>query len=77
MDVEACYRRFGSMVYRRCLHLLRDEQGHVESVLDRHVIGLFPRDTWWRLLDEAGFERVDERGDPKVETGELFLARKR
>ena len=37
-------------------YLLRERGGSVRVVHDRHVEGLFPRDTWLRLLREAGFE---------------------
>jgi SAM-dependent methyltransferase len=43
-------------------YLLREEDD-VRVVHDRHVVGLFPRDTWLRLLDEVGYraEAVDDR----------------
>jgi SAM-dependent methyltransferase len=37
-------------------YLLRETDGSVRVVHDRHVEGLFPRATWLRLLDETGFE---------------------
>ena len=36
--------------------LRRGNDADVEVVHDHHRFGLFPRDTWLRLLDEAGFE---------------------
>ena len=36
-------------------YLLRDEQGFVEAVHDRHLMGLFPRGVWLSLIAEAGF----------------------
>lgn len=36
-------------------YLLRDEAGRVNVTHDRHVIGLFPRQTWLDLLARAGF----------------------
>jgi len=36
--------------------LLREGDGPVRVVHDRHVLGLFPRATWIRLLEDAGFE---------------------
>jgi SAM-dependent methyltransferase len=36
-------------------YLLRDASGKVRSAHDRHVLGLFPRRTWVRLLRRAGF----------------------
>jgi trans-aconitate methyltransferase len=35
---------------------LRDAAGEVRVVHDRHVEGVFPRETWLRLLAAAGFE---------------------
>ena len=37
-------------------YLLREADGSVRVVHDRHVEGLFPGATWLRLLDETGFE---------------------
>jgi SAM-dependent methyltransferase len=57
--------------------LLRDESGDVRVDYDRHVCGLFPQDTWLRLLREAGFvpeARVIELSDEPP--FEAFLARK-
>ncbi len=36
-------------------YLLKEADGPVEVVRDEHVLGLFARDTWLRLLDETGF----------------------
>ena len=36
--------------------LLRERDGAVRTVHDRHVEGLFPRDRWLALLAEVGFE---------------------
>ncbi len=36
--------------------LLRDSDGSVQVAQDTHVLGLFTRDTWLRLLAEAGFQ---------------------
>ena len=35
--------------------VLRDANGAVETAHETHRLGLFPRDTWLRLLTEAGF----------------------
>jgi SAM-dependent methyltransferase len=43
-------------------YLLR-EGGKTRIVHDRHVVGVFPRDTWLRLLHEVGFE-VEAVVDP-------------
>jgi len=37
-------------------YLLRERNQSVRAVHDTHVFGIFPRDTWLRLLREAGFE---------------------
>lgn len=37
-------------------YLMREESGIVEVLHDRHVMGLFPRDTWLELIAAAGFE---------------------
>jgi SAM-dependent methyltransferase len=37
-------------------YLLREGSGPVRVVHDTHVFGVFPRDTWLRLLIETGFE---------------------
>ncbi len=36
--------------------VLRDADGVVETAHETHRLGLFPRDTWLRLLTEAGFK---------------------
>jgi trans-aconitate methyltransferase len=59
-------------------YLLR-ERGVVRVVHDRHLEGLFPRDTWLRLLRDAGFEpRVVRFDHSELEPGsyEIFVARK-
>jgi ubiquinone/menaquinone biosynthesis C-methylase UbiE len=37
-------------------YLLRENNGPVRVVHDTHVFGIFPRETWLRLLRDAGFE---------------------
>jgi trans-aconitate methyltransferase len=37
-------------------YLLRDEQGTVEVLHDRHAMGLFPKNTWLELIAAAGFQ---------------------
>jgi SAM-dependent methyltransferase len=36
-------------------YLLREADGGVRTLGDRHVMGIFPRATWLRLLADAGF----------------------
>jgi SAM-dependent methyltransferase len=50
-------------------YLLREGGGEPRALHDRHVNGLFPRATWLRLLQEAGFRitsatRPGEQGEP-------------
>lgn len=61
------------------VYALRGVDGAVEVVHDRHVEGLFPRETWLRLLREAGFEpRRVPFDHSELEPGsyEIFVARK-
>jgi SAM-dependent methyltransferase len=44
--------------------LLREPGEPMRVAHDRHVLGLFPRATWLRLLAEAGFDRVVSLADP-------------
>lgn len=62
------------------VYLLRDETGIVRIEDDQHVLGLFSRDTWLRLISEIGFEAspmpfVHSEIDPG--SCELFVGRKR
>ena len=58
--------------------VVRDVDGAVRTVHDRHRLGLFPRATWLRVLAGAGFEAWSEwepdsgEWDPR----ELFLGRR-
>ncbi|MBI3098075.1 MAG: class I SAM-dependent methyltransferase [Planctomycetes bacterium] len=53
--------------------LLRDADGTVRLEHDRHSLGLFPRETWSRLLERAGFSArpirfsAEERGGDATE----------
>jgi len=44
------------------VYMLRENDGGMQTVYDRHTCGLFPRSSWMRLLQEAGFEprRVED-----------------
>ena len=52
--------------------ILREAGGDVSSVAETHVGGLFPRDTWVRLIQQAGFrvemvaERTSEERTPRT-----------
>ena len=56
--------------------LLRD-RGTMRAVHDRHVEGLFPRSTWLRVLEGAGYrvETVPRPFDDEM-TDEMFLCRR-
>ena len=59
--------------------LLRDEEGHTQVEHDRHVMGLFARDTWLATLARVGFDgRAVPFDHSEVPPGshELFIARK-
>jgi SAM-dependent methyltransferase len=59
--------------------LLREADGSVRVEHDRHVEGLFSRETWLALLADAGFSARVVPGDvPGAEPGsyELFVARR-
>jgi len=60
-------------------YILREADGVTHVVQDRHRLGMFPRATWFRLLDQAGFAEARTCGtgyqDGEVGT-EGFLAMK-
>lgn len=53
--------------------LLRNQRGEARMVHDRHVLGLFPRAQWLRLMRDVGFKARVVRDD---EVRELFLGRR-
>jgi SAM-dependent methyltransferase len=53
--------------------LLRDKQGAMRVVHERHTLGLFPRSVWLRLLRDVGFKPTIVRDDY---VRDLFLARR-
>jgi SAM-dependent methyltransferase len=56
-------------------YLLRDEDGSVRAVYDRHLCGIFSREDWLRWLEQTGFTpRVHESEWGEDETNELFVA---
>jgi hypothetical protein len=58
---------------------VREQDGSVRIVHDRQLEGVFPRDTWLRLLRAAGFEpEVVPFDHSELEPGtyQVFLARK-
>ena len=61
-------------------YVLRESDGSVQVVHDRHIEGLFSRETWLRLFHAAGFEpRVVPFNHSELEPGtyELFVCVKR
>jgi len=59
-------------------YLLRDERG-VRCEHDRHICGLFGRDTWLRILSEVGFQpHIIPFEHSEIESGscELFIGTK-
>ena len=60
-------------------YLLRDADGSVRVVHDRHVEGLFPRAQWLQILADVGFEaRAVPFDHSELEPGshEVFIGRK-
>jgi SAM-dependent methyltransferase len=57
--------------------MLREPGEQVRVVHDHHELGLFPRETWLRLIAEAGLALVDPPpGDPHDEEHEVFVGRR-
>ncbi len=60
-------------------YLLREHDGSVRVEHDRHLEGLFPRDTWLRLLSDVGFEHQVlpfEHSDLEPGKHEVFMCRR-
>ena len=55
------------------LYVLRQGGGRPETIQDTHVHGLFPLDTWRRLLEEAGFAFTTQRHQLEGPTHEGYL----
>jgi SAM-dependent methyltransferase len=53
--------------------LMRNRRGDARVVHERHVLGMFPRARWLRLLREVGWKAVVVKDD---EVRELFLGRR-
>ena len=61
-------------------YLLRDEKGAVRCEYDHHVVGLFSRDVWLRLMREVGLEsKTIPFVHSEIEPGscEVFIGLKR
>jgi len=60
-------------------YLLKEADGSVRVEHDRHICGIFPRDTWLRLLRETGFDpeiRTLVHSEVEPGTYEVFAARR-
>jgi SAM-dependent methyltransferase len=56
---------------------LREPGQELRVVHDHHVLGVFPEQTWRRLVEEAGLELVDlDVDDPKEGEHVIFVARR-
>ena len=61
-------------------YVLRRADGSVEVAYDRHVMGLFPRDTWLGTIAAAGFEARTvpcDVGTPPGTPREVFVGLRR
>lgn len=59
------------------LILALKEGDELRTVVDRHVVGVFSRATWVRLLEDVGFEaKVVEDLSTEAERSEVFLGHK-
>jgi SAM-dependent methyltransferase len=57
-------------------YLLRENDGAMRAVYDRHIEGLFPRDTWLQLFKDVGFAHTVlpfEHSDLEPGKHEVFL----
>src|SRR5579872_1223301 len=53
--------------------IMRNQKGDARVVHDRHVLGLFPRARWLRLMRDVGFKSTVVKDD---EVREIFLGRR-
>lgn len=54
-------------------YLLRDRDGEVRVEHDRHVCGVFPRDTWLRLIEDVGFRARRHEGIENETADDVFI----
>jgi SAM-dependent methyltransferase len=54
-------------------YLLRDAEGNVRAEQDRHICGVFPRATWVRLIEEAGFRAERREGIAGETAPDIFV----
>lgn len=61
------------------VYLIKDKQGNLQIEHDRHLLGLFPRQIWLKLLTNAGFQpQVIPFEHSQIEPGtcDVFIGRK-
>lgn len=61
------------------VYLIKEESGLVNVEYDRHILGIFPRQTWFRLLRDTGFQPEIipfEHSEIEPGTCEVFVGRK-
>jgi hypothetical protein len=61
------------------VYTMKSEDGKLQVEHDRHIMGIFPRQTWLDLLSHAGLQsEVIPFDHSQIEPGtcEVFLARK-
>ncbi len=52
------------------------EDGHISVQHDRHVVGVFPRETWLRVLTSAGFSTERAECIDEGRAYDVFVARR-
>ena len=61
------------------VYLIKDENDQVSVEYDRHILGIFPRQTWLTLLRDSGFQPESipfEHSEIEPGTCEVFIGRK-
>lgn len=84
VDVEKLYRTHGAMVYRRCLHLLKDEAAAQDALHDvfvkllRHeqtLEGTSPSSLLYRIATNTCLNRIRSRSRRPEDPNEALLLR--
>lgn len=68
-----------SVYFSEMVYLIKDRSGSVQIEHERHVLGIYPRQTWMQLLADAGFQpQIIPFEHNQVEPGtyEVFIGRK-
>ena len=61
------------------VYLIKEESGLVNIEYDRHILGIFSRQTWLSLLRDSGFQPEIlpfEHSEIELGTCEVFIGRK-